>query len=775
MFKIAFCLKKNFLLILLLIFPILLFGQNKNNQSKDSLFLNKSLKEIYKKQNPSSFIGSYTYNPELNLYIYNVKVGDIDIESPLILTPDEFKSKMFLEESKKYIIKKQKALSGITDDNKLQKELLPNYYIKSDLFESIFGSNEINIKPQGSASIDLGIRYQKSGNPSLSPRNQSNLGFDFNQRINLSLTGDIGTRLRVNANYDTQSTFDFQQIIKLEFFPDDIVPNNKSSSLFGGSQGGFGLPESVGGNEDGILQKLEIGNVSMPINSSLITGAQSLFGVKADLKFGRTNISAVISEQKSQSQTIETNGEGILQQFSLFPLDYEENRHFFLSHYFRDNYDFSVSTYPYINSSVQITRVEVWITNRNSITDNVRNIVAIQDLGETNPENSSIDDFYNGFFVSNPNSYPSNNSNILNPSQIGTSGVLNNSIRDIASVKEGFGVLSSVVIEGRDYSVLESARKLNENEYNLNNQLGYISLRQSLNNDEVIAVAFQYTVNGKTYQVGEFSSDGVPATTVSNSSSDINSVNNNSLVLKMLKSSVLDVSQPVWNLMMKNIYNIGAIQLQQDDFVLNILYSDPSPTNFIKPENETSWPEGVENKILLNLFGLDKLNIYADIVSDGDGFFDFVSGITVLPEDGQIIFPSVEPFGKFLFDTLKSNNPQENYLDRNLYNENQSKYVFKEMYDRVKTDAENYQRYNKFEIKGKYKSSSSEQGISLGTFNIPRGSVKVTAGGQILTEGSDYTVNYQLGRVTIINESLKNSNIPIEVSTRYIRKRTNCS
>ena len=381
---------------------------------------------------------------------------------------------MFLEESKKYIIKKQKALSGITDDNKLQKELLPNYYIKSDLFESIFGSNEINIKPQGSASIDLGIRYQKSGNPSLSPRNQSNLGFDFNQRINLSLTGDIGTRLRVNANYDTQSTFDFQQIIKLEFFPDDIVPNNKSNSLFGGSQGGFGLPESVGGNEDGILQKLEIGNVSMPINSSLITGAQSLFGVKADLKFGRTNISAVISEQKSQSQTIETNGEGILQQFSLFPLDYEENRHFFLSHYFRDNYDFSVSTYPYINSSVQITRVEVWITNRNSITDNVRNIVAIQDLGETNPENSSIDDFYNGFFVSNPNSYPSNSSNILNPSQIGTSGVLNNSIRDIASVKEGFGVLSSVVIEGRDYSVLESARKLNENEYKLNLSLIHI-------------------------------------------------------------------------------------------------------------------------------------------------------------------------------------------------------------------------------------------------------------------------------------------------------------
>ena len=75
----------------------------------------------------------------------------------------------------------------------------------------------------------------------------------------------------------------------------------------------------------------------MPINSSLITGAQSLFGVKAELKFGNTNIAAVISEQRSQSQTIQTNGEGTLEEFSLFALDYEDNRHFFLAQYFRDN------------------------------------------------------------------------------------------------------------------------------------------------------------------------------------------------------------------------------------------------------------------------------------------------------------------------------------------------------------------------------------------------------------------------------------------------------
>ena len=122
----------------------------------------------------------------------------------------------------------------------------------------------------------------------------------------------------------------------------------------------------------------------MPLNSTLISGAQSLMGVKAQLKFGRTNITGVFAEQRSQSQSVIAQGGGALQEFSVFALDYEADRHFFLAHYFRDNYDRFLQNY-YINSPVQITRVEVWITNRQSQVNNIRNIVALQDLGESNP------------------------------------------------------------------------------------------------------------------------------------------------------------------------------------------------------------------------------------------------------------------------------------------------------------------------------------------------------------------------------------------------------
>ena len=785
--------KAGLLLVLIsALFSVGLYGQNNTTNAADSLVLAQNLKQISLKNKPSAFATSYTFDPKLNLYFYNVKVGTIDAEKPLVLTPDEYQRRVFSEKSRAYIREKQEAIAGISGDEETQEDQLPDYYVNSKLFVSIFGSNEIDIRPQGSASIDLGVRYQKSGNPSLSPRNQSNFAFDFNQRINLALTGTIGTRLKVNANYDTQSTFDFQRVVKLEFFPEDLVPSSVQNTVNKGKElvnKGKGLvnkgndlvnsgrdklnniqnlrDQGISGNEDSILQKLEVGNVSMPINSSLITGAQSLFGVKAEMKFGNTNIAAVISEQRSQSQTIQTNGEGTLEEFSLFALDYDDNRHFFLAQYFRDNYDKSVKTYPYINSPIDITRLEVWVTNRSARVNNVRNLIALQDLGESNPDATILDDVTSGFFNAGPNAYPDNDVNKVDPLAIGGGGILTDDIRDIATAKDGFGSLSSQVIEGRDYAILESARKLNPTEYTLHKQLGYISLTQPLNNDEVLAVAFQYTANGQVYQVGEFAGDGVAATTVSGlPAAPI--VSNNSLVVKMLKSSVLDVAQPVFDLMMKNVYNIGAFQLDQEDFVFNIVYTDPSPTNFITPAAEqgaaSAWPTGTEERILLNLFGLDRLNIYQDAQAEGDGFFDFISGITVLPEQGQIIFPSIEPFGEYLFELLKKD-PSEDYSNRSLYNPNQKKYVYKEMYDITKADAADYQRYNKFELKGRYKSTGGGQGIALGAFNVPRGSVRVTAGGRLLQEGLDYTVNYQMGRVTILNEGVKNSNIPIEVST----------
>ncbi|MAT79906.1 MAG: cell surface protein SprA [Flavobacteriales bacterium] len=712
------------------IFFVVFFSFLFNVQSQNRISLDTINKTIYigefKLKTPTSILSKYIYDEESNLYIYQSKIGDIDYSLPLSLNPDEYRELFKSTFIKNYF---NEQLSILQDPNKKEekKNLLPNLYINSDFFETIFGGNEIELNPQGSIGIDLGARYIKRENPSIPIRNQSNINLDFNQAISLSLNGKIGNKLNVNANYDSQSTFDFQNLLKLDYSPD----------------------------EDDIIQKIELGNVSMPISGSLINGAQSLFGFKTQLKFGATTIDAVISEQRSQSSTMNANSDGAFNEFSFFPLDYDSNRHFFLAHYFRKNFDRFLETSPYVNSPINITRVEIWITNQSNETDNVRSIIALQDIGESDPDFTRIDDFANDFFnTSNFDSSPSNSLNNFDPELIGQN-FLNNNIRTVSGVGNGFSKYSNLILEGTDYTVLENARKLDESEYVLNEKLGFISLNQSLNNDEILAIAFQYTYMGKVYQVGEFSSDA------NNSGS---SVTDSSLILKMLKSNLNDVRQPVFKLMMKNIYNIGSYQVNLEDFKLNIFYNDPSSLNYISPADSDSWPQNLDKLRLLNLFDLDKLDANQNLQEGGDGFFDAVDGVTFLREKGLLIFPTIEPFGSFIFEKLRSSS-SEQYNNPNTYNINQKKYVYNELYSKGKTSAEKFIQKNKFNLKGRYKSSQSEGAISTGEFNIPQGSVVVTAGGRMLQEGVDYLVNYQTGDVQILNESLKNSNIPIEIST----------
>ncbi|MGZ0015205.1 T9SS outer membrane translocon Sov/SprA [Yeosuana sp. AK3] len=692
--------------------------------------------------NPNSIQSKYTYDPITDRYIYTEKIGKFNINYPIILTPKEFQELVAKENLRSYYKQKIDAFDGKKDGAKdEQKNLLPGFYVKSDLFETIFGGNNIDVIPQGSVEMDLGVLFSKQDNPSFSPRNRSNFTFDFDQRISLSLLGKVGTRLQVTANYDTQSTFDFQNLIKLEYTP----------------------------TEDDIIQKIEVGNVSMPLNSSLITGAQSLFGVKAQLQFGKTTVTGVFSEQKSQASTVVAQGGGTLQEFELFIRDYDENRHFFLAQYFRNTYDKSLATYPYFNNGgLQITRLEVWVTNRSNRTDNIRNVVAFQDLGETDVIGLQTPPA--GFVNAGFGSFPDNPNNDFDPTNIGSGGSqLTNAIRDVATVQSG--ILVSNVKEGFDYAKLENARKLIEGqEFILNKDLGYISLNQRLNNDEVLAVAFQFTVGGQVYQVGEFANDGVDATNVTtNTSGQVTSVINSNLVLKLLKSSITNVTQPVWDLMMKNIYDTGAYQLSQDDFKLNIFYNEASPLNFITPVSGTPFPtpgpnqNNLQETPLLRVFNLDKLNFNNDPQTNGDGFFDFVPGITVIPQNGKIIFTSAEPFGKHLFNKLLLN-VNEDYDNKSTYNANQQKYVYDILYKSTKTAALEEIEKNKFKLKGRYKSESGD-GIPIGAFNVPRGSVKVTAGGRVLVEGIDYTVDYQLGRVQILDPALKASNTPIQVTT----------
>lgn len=695
---------------------------------------------------PTSIQDLYTYDPITDRYIYTQTLGSFKIGYPVILTPQEYQRLIQEEQMKAYFKEKIDAADGRKEGSEeKQKNLLPTFYVNSNFFESVFGGNTIEVIPQGSVEMDLGILYTKQDNPAFSPRNRSNFSFDFDQRISLSLLAKVGTRLQVTANYDTESTFDFQNQIKLEYTP----------------------------TEDDIIQKIEVGNVSMPLNSSLIQGAQSLFGVKTQLQFGKTTITGVFSEQKSEKRTVVAEGGATVTDFELFALDYDDNRHFFLAHYFRDHYDKALNQYPFINSNVQITRMEVWITNRTSQTNNVRNIVALQDIGESDPEAIGLTTPPGGFIRAGRNAYPDNTNNLFNPFGIngGQPTLLNPAIRDVASVRQGFTGVQ--VSEGTDFVSLENARRLDAGEYTYNSKLGYISLNQRLTNDEVLAVAYQFTVNGKVYQVGEFSNDGVEANGGTQNpggggnppgEGQVGLAQN--LVVKLLKSSITSVEEPVWDLMMKNIYPIGAYQLEKEDFKLNILYTDPSPLNYIKQaQGGPELPEDVKDEILLRVFNLDRLNFNNDPVQGGDGFFDFLPGITVDAQNGRIIFTTVEPFGKHLFDKLDVPEVSANYDVPSTYNANQAKYVFRTLYTGTKTQAEQQEsEKNKFQLKGSYKSTGAD-GIPIGAFNIPPGSVTVTAGGRTLVEGVDYTVNYQLGRVQILDPALLNSNIPISVST----------
>ncbi|HSD05829.1 cell surface protein SprA [Flavobacterium sp.] len=701
--------------------------------------------------NPKSILSAYTYDPVTDTYIYTNSIDDFNINYPIVLTPAEYEKLMLKESMNQYFGKKLDAIDGNKKgSDAAKKDLLPRYYIKSGLFESIFGSNTIDVKPTGSIEVDLGLLHTKQDNPAFSPRNRSKTSFDFNQRISMSLLGKVGTRLQVNANFDTQSTFAFQNLLKLEYTP----------------------------AEDDIVRKIEVGNVSMPLNSTLIQGAQSLFGVKTELQFGKTTVTGVFSEQKSQAKSVTAQGGGTIQEFEMYGLDYDSDRHFFLSQYFREKYDSSLKNYPFIDSRVQITRLEVWVTNKqnrvNSTSNNLRNIIALQDLGEAQltgiPDNKVVVlNPSTGMFVKPIDSPSDNTNNLYDPALINNgSGYLNNNIREIVTASSGFSP-SINVSEGRDYSKLENARKLLPNEYTFNAQLGYISLQQKLGNDEILAVAYQYSIGDKVYQVGEFGNDGVEATVVSGNQSSNQTVVSQTLILKMLKSSLTNVTDPIWNLMMKNIYQIqGAYQLAQEDFRLNILYKNPSALNYITPVPGTSFPTNpspentIDNTTLLKVLNVDKLNYNNDPQTGGDGFFDFIPGMTVDTQNGRLIFTTKEPFGELLFSKLKDS-PSQEYDDPKTYNDNQKKYVNPYMYRVTHAGAIQYPEVNKFLLRGKYKSVGGD-GIPIGAFNVPIGSVKVTAAGRVLVEGVDYSVNYQLGKVQILDPSLQASNTPIEIS-----------
>lgn len=638
---------------------------------------------------PDNIKSAIEYDLKTGNYVLRTKVGEIEISTPFSMNSAEYlnySAKKELQTYWKELINKDST----SIDDKFSITDLKFNIGKAD---KAFGPGGVQIRTQGSAELIFGVKTNKIDNPALTERMRTTVTPDFDEKIQMNVTGSVGDKINVGLNYNTESTFDFdQKMLKLAYK----------------------------GKEDDIIQNLQAGNVSMQLNSSLISGSTALFGIKTDLKFGKLNISAIASQQESETKTVSSKGGAQTTKFEINIDNYDENRHYFLSHYFRNNFENSMSRLPFISSGITVNRIEVWVTNKRANYDQARNIIAFMDLAETD----SIDN--NHWSAKSAFSIPYNDANNLY-SEIKD---LPN-IRDIQQTNSVLATNYSAfgIYGGEDYEKIESARKLDPSEYTFNQSLGILSLRNSLNPDEVLGVAFEYTQAGKVYQVGEFSTDAIEPP--------------NALIVKLLKSTVQSPQLKIWDLMMKNVYATGAMQIQKSDFELQILYRNDSIGTNLRYLTEGK----IQNQLLLRVMSLDNLDPKQE--SNPDGKFDYVEGYTAISSSGRIMFPVLEPFGSHLRKMIGDNTIAD-------------KYIFQELYDSTLIIAQEFSEKNKFVMEGEYKGSNGSE-IRLNAMNVPRGSVTVTAGGATLVENLDYTVDYMMGIVTVLNQSIIESGTKVDV------------
>ena len=626
------------------------------------------------------------YDEKSGYYKVGTKLGDNFLSAPTLMTPEEYAtwntrkllSDYFKMRNDSLFVHKGKEKFDFTD---MHFDLGPA--------EKIFGPGGVRIRTNGSAGLKAGINYKFTDNPTISERNRKTTNFDFDETVQLDVTASIGDKMNFSLGYGTEATFNYDaKKLKLVYE----------------------------GQEDEIIKKLEAGNISFPSNNSLVHGAQALFGIHTDLQFGKLSLQTVISQKKSQSSAVGTRGGVQLDTFMIDVSNYEENMHFFLAQYFRDNYNKACATLPTVTSGVTINRVEIWVTNTSGITENTRNIIGFVDLAERNK-------------ISNPQwqgvgaQLPQNSANNLYSKIV-------NDYPQARYVDQSSAVLSEVMTGGVDYEKVENARLLQPSEYTLNKHLGYLSLHTKMNTNSVLAIAYEYTYGGQTYQVGEFSSDIKD--------------NDQSLYVKLLKNTSNSPRMGNWDLMMKNVYALRTRSVQRDKFKLDIKYLSDTTGVMLSyiPEGE------FKQTTLLRMMNLDRLD--DNMKTNPNGKFDFLDGYTVNTQYAKIIFPVVEPFGDWLRDQLGD----DVMADR---------YCYDELYDSTKTVAQQMAEKNKFTMLGEYKGSSANV-IDLKRGNIPRGSVVVTAGGVVLTENSDYTVDYSEGYVTITNQSIIDAGTNVNVS-----------
>ena len=229
------------------------------------------------------------------------KLGDADLTTPISLTPEEYQDYSFQKSVQSYYRQK--------NEEEFQKAANKQFNLADMQFnigaaERIFGPGGVRVKTQGSAEVELGLKQNKTKNPSLPERARNRTFFNFDENVQLNVQASVGSKVNFDMNYNTETSFDF---------------DSKKLKL------------AYTGEEDEIIKSLEAGNVSMTTSNSLINGGAALFGMKADLQFGKLRVNALFAQQESESKTVSSKGGVQTKPFELTIDQYDENRHFFLS------------------------------------------------------------------------------------------------------------------------------------------------------------------------------------------------------------------------------------------------------------------------------------------------------------------------------------------------------------------------------------------------------------------------------------------------------------
>ncbi len=521
---------------------------------------------------------------------------------------------------------------------------------KNPIF-SIFGPNIIKLSVNGAIDIHAGFRNTKYDLATSNPLGQSQSTPDFTQQIQVTVDGEIGDKLNIAADWNTQRTFDYENQLHVKYT----------------------------GYEDEIVQSVEAGNVSLPTNSSFISGGSALFGILAKFQLGPLRLTTVATQKKGQVKQISVSGGGEAKPIEILPSAYSTN------HFFIDTSYIGLYEDYYLNNrskqSMLIREIEVWVTSTVSVPpQSARNVTAFMNQ-------AMVESLRTNTLARHKNYDPI-------PGE----------------VEQGLFI------------------KLDPTQYDVNKNAGIISLRTSLQDNQAVAV--YYVISN---------ADNSPRYIGNSGQEQRDPTDSIKLIMKLVRPQNLQNNLPTaWKLQLKNRYPLYVTGIDPNSFEFHIEYQLPGQT-----ATKEVLPQNIG---LLELFGLDRFSGTSG-QAPPDKVFDYSAGVTIDQVNGEIIFPTVEPFDSLsIRKFLTAHQPALSTGDIINYSDSLS---YDAIYDTSASAAQNDPK-NRYYLRGTVKGSGAAS-FSIG-FNTVEGSVQVISGGQPLTPGVDYTVDYISGKVFIKNQ-----------------------